>query len=342
MAPSEEKNQRWSPWHTKLHKELLANPDLLPTNASLLVAVSGGQDSMALIGLLLDLKRIHHWNLKVWHGDHGWHKDSKKIANELKNWCQSQELNFCFDRADDKQASSEASAREWRLEKLACRAKLLSSVLKENPCTHILTAHTGSDRTETLLINLARGTNLAGLSSMRIRRKLNELSPQNIQLVKPMLSFSRKETAKICSELNLPIWLDPSNKSQKFSRNRIRHEVLPVLEELYPGCSKRIAGLAERLTKFEDDRSTLTKLGLSAIETCEGLARKKLYGISLTACSTLLAAWLKQSGTPSLNAKQLNNISRYIIEKTHNGSQDISKGWKIIWNKELIKLEKTK
>jgi len=62
----------WSPLHLRLHRQLLQKPDLLPAGAPLLVAVSGGQDSMALLALLRDLRRLHHWSLQLWHGDHGW------------------------------------------------------------------------------------------------------------------------------------------------------------------------------------------------------------------------------------------------------------------------------
>ena len=61
----------------------MADPDLLPSGSALLIAVSGGQDSMALLGLLRDLQRLHHWNLQIWHGDHGWNKQSKQVASEL-------------------------------------------------------------------------------------------------------------------------------------------------------------------------------------------------------------------------------------------------------------------
>jgi hypothetical protein len=59
------------------------------------------------------------------------------------------------------------------------------------------------------------------------------------QLRRPLLSFTRSETAQICSELQVPVWIDPSNSSTRPARNRIRHHVLPILEELYPGCSER-------------------------------------------------------------------------------------------------------
>ena len=77
----------WTSWHDRLHRRLLMQPQLLPQGSSLLLAVSGGQDSMALLALLQDLAPLHGWSLSLWHGDHRWHDGSSRIAAELSNWC---------------------------------------------------------------------------------------------------------------------------------------------------------------------------------------------------------------------------------------------------------------
>ena len=118
---------------------------------------------------------------------------------------------------------NEAKARDWRYKCLALTAKTLSS-----DCNHVLTGHTGSDRAETLLLNLARGSGLAGISSLEEIRKLTA----HIQLVRPLLGFNRNETAKICQQWQLPVWIDPSNQNTNFSRNRIRQEIMPLMMKL--------------------------------------------------------------------------------------------------------------
>ena len=69
----------------RLHKRLKENKSLLPSNSTLLLSISGGQDSMALLQLINDLKRLHKWQIEIWHGDHQWHMQSEKIEQELKN-----------------------------------------------------------------------------------------------------------------------------------------------------------------------------------------------------------------------------------------------------------------
>jgi len=331
----------WSPWHQRLHEELLADPDLLPSGSALLIAVSGGQDSMALLGLLRDLQRLHHWNLQIWHGDHGWHQQSKKVASELNTWCQAQQLPFWCDRSEAKQTHNEAAARQWRYQKLRDRAEKLSEGKAGVDCCHVVTGHTASDRAETLLLNLARGCHLAGLSSMRRRRPLEGERAQEKKkhLVRPLLNFSRDETAAICTELRLPIWLDPSNTNPEFSRNRIRQKVLPVLEALHPGCSQRMAALAERLSHQHDDQQALNSLALAHLQHPDGLCRQGLSSLPPTARATLLALWMKRADAPNLSGKQLAELSHSLETGQPPGKRDLGKGWTIGWRRERIELK---
>ena len=94
MPQSEIKKGTWSKWHNRLHKILKKQRDLLPKEASLLLSVSGGQDSMALTKLILDLQKLYKWRLYVWHGDHGWHQESHEIEKNLHEWCSKNHLNF--------------------------------------------------------------------------------------------------------------------------------------------------------------------------------------------------------------------------------------------------------
>jgi tRNA(Ile)-lysidine synthase len=89
----------WGPVHAALHGQLRRDPELLPAGAPLLLAVSGGQDSMALTRLLLDLGRLHGWSLQLWHGDHGWRPESARQAAELEAWATGWGLAIQVDRA---------------------------------------------------------------------------------------------------------------------------------------------------------------------------------------------------------------------------------------------------
>ena len=325
---------KWTEWHHRLHKKLSKAKDLIPEGSCLLLSVSGGQDSMALTKLCIDLQRIYQWELNIWHGDHGWHKESGLIAKELKIWCEKRNLTFYCNKTNRENTKTEKLARDWRYSNLFARASMIES--KEKKSCKILTAHTGSDRAETLLMNLARGSDLGGLTSLREKRILQD----NIELIRPLLNFSREETKRICDQLALPIWLDPSNKNLDLKRNKIRNNVLPVLEELHHGSSLRIAALAERLSHYQDNQTILIKLALKSLEKPNGLCRIQLMEIPLESRLNLIAKWMKKEGLSGITATLLEEIS-YKISKNHpTGSKDLQKDWKLVWTKDLIKLIK--
>ena len=336
MSLSNGNEKPWSKWHERLHKKLKTKSSLLPFGSSLLLSISGGQDSMVLLKLILDLQRIYEWKLQIWHGDHGWHNSSKQISQELEQWCKNQEVTFFCDRTDKSSVSTEEAARKWRYKKLIAQAKLISQLNPSLPCQHILTAHTGSDKAETLIMNLARGTYLGGLSSLKESRKMEG----NIQLIRPMLSFSRQETIQICTEMNLPIWLDPSNNNKKFSRNRIRKEVLPVLEKLHSGSTIRIAQLAEKLSNLENDQIQLTKLAIESLSQSNKINRVKISNLSLTARSIILNQWFKENQVPLLSAIQLQELSQKITQREPPGCIQLSQNWKVKWDKSFIEIIK--
>ena len=329
---SKPNSKPWTPWHLRLHKQLLWNKNLLPSGASLLLAVSGGQDSMALLKLLLDLQRLYKWKLHVWHGNHGWHKQSTQTAKELERWCKERNLNFTCEESTKTKLKTEEAARDWRYSNLVRLAQLLSKESKSQTINYVLTAHTSTDRAETMLLHLARGAHLGGLGSLRRIRTLKE----HINLVRPLLPFSREDTAQICKEMNLPIWIDPSNSSLAFSRNRVRKEILPVLESLHPGSSKRIASVAEKLSHLKEDQTILAKLAIEAVQHSKGLSRQKIIQLPINTRATIFAQWLTEVGAPFLGAAQLEEISHRTSARMPPGQHDLAKGWKVQWDRESI------
>ena len=321
---------RWSPWHDNLHQRLQQQPKLLPERQPLLLAVSGGQDSMALLVLLQELQRLHHWPLNIWHGDHGWHPGSAVIAADLKSWCQQRDLPVQVDQAPQGSTASEASARQWRYSQLQQRAEQLGA--------DVVTGHTASDRAETLLLQLARGTDLAGLGALRPVRPLRNNNPDGAQLRRPLLGFSRADTAAVCRDLAIPIWEDPSNQSAAFARNRIRTEVLPVLEQLHPGSSQRMANLSERTSQLRDTQQELIELALQPLRTCTGLDRRRLGALQPSTRRQLLAVWLQQQGVAALNAALLEQLTDRLALSAAGGGCDLPGGWRLQWQGDNLSL----
>ena len=295
-------------------------PQLLPQGSSLLLAVSGGQDSMALLALLQDLAPLHGWSLSLWHGDHRWHDNSSRIAAELSSWCQQRQLPLQVDQAAPGEVPSEAKARQWRYERLDQRGRQAGA--------DVVTGHTASDRAETMLLQLARGSDLAGLAALP---SVRPLSPEGPRLRRPLLHLQRHDTLEICRELALPIWEDPSNQSPEFARNRIRQEVLPVLEALHPGSTQRMSDLAERVSQVRDSQTELSRMALKLLQTAAGLDRRGLGALSPATRRLLLAQWLQQQGVPAVPSSQLDELSRRLESGAPGGAADLAGGWQLSW-----------
>jgi len=321
--------QPWSRWHHRLHQLLLDDPSLLPQGSPLLLAISGGQDSLALTQLLLDLREQHHWQLQLWHGNHNWREDAAANAQHLQQLAAQWNLPLTVDCAEPA-PTGEAAARQWRYERLQYRAKA-------SGCKHVLTGHTATDRAETLLFHLIRGADLTGLSSLRQKRNLGA----GITVVRPLLPFSRADTQACCEELKLPVWHDSTNADRQFSRNRLRLDVMPELEGLNPGATQHLARVAQLLEELEGQHSALEALALEAIRREPGsweLNRQRWQGQPTELQKRLLHRWVQQTSQQQLSSSLTTEIWRQLQKPGRRPPIALSHGWQLQANACMLKL----
>jgi tRNA(Ile)-lysidine synthase len=194
------------------------------------MAISGGQDSLCLAQLLLDLQPKWEWRLAIVHCDHRWRSDSAANAQHVWQLAQKWQLP-CWIETALTPPTSEAAARQWRY-------WVFETVAKQGEFTHLVTGHTLSDRAETLLYNLVRGSGADGLQSLTWQRALSPTAP-DIWVTRPILHLTREETAAFCQVFALPIWEDSTNQNLKLRRNRIRHELMPYLRKHFNEKTER-------------------------------------------------------------------------------------------------------
>ncbi|MBE9206379.1 tRNA lysidine(34) synthetase TilS [Nostoc sp. LEGE 06077] len=225
----------WTSLHAKIHRTIRSR-NLFQHHERLLVAVSGGQDSLCLIKLLLDLQSKWSWYLGIAHCDHCWRDDSQANADHVKNVAKNWGVDFYLETAKEP-VNSEAVARNWRYQ-------ALNAIAQQYNYQYIVTGHTASDRAETLLYNLMRGTGADGLQALTWQRPLSA----KITLVRPLLEITRPETGQFCQDFQLPIWEDSTNQDVKYARNRIRQELIPYLQTNFnPKVESALAQTAELL-----------------------------------------------------------------------------------------------
>ena len=224
----------WTQLHTRVH-QTLRQKSLLPSTEKVLIAVSGGQDSLCLGKLLLDLQSKWHWQLAIAHCDHRWSTD-KGIAQRVREVARVWQLPFYLKIAGDLK-ETEAAARTWRYQALI-------EIARGRGFKYIVTGHTKSDRAETFLYNLIRGAGADGLAALSWQRILAD----EISLVRPILDVYRHETRQFCHQFELPIWFDVVNQDSKYARNRIRGELIPYLQDNFnPQVENSLAQTAELL-----------------------------------------------------------------------------------------------
>ncbi|NJN75927.1 MAG: tRNA lysidine(34) synthetase TilS [Synechococcaceae cyanobacterium RL_1_2] len=208
----------WGTTHAQL-QGLLKRHQWLPSHSRILIALSGGQDSLCLTKLLRDLQPHWSWFLAIAHCDHGWQGD-QGIADHVKSLAEGVfELPYYL-RYGHEIKETEAAARAWRYE-------TLQEIARGEDFGFVVTGHTQSDRAETLLLNLLRGSGAQGLGAMAPVRPLSD----RVLLVRPLLHLHRSQTAHFCEQYGLPIWEDGVNQNLKYARNRVRLELLPYLKQ---------------------------------------------------------------------------------------------------------------
>jgi len=213
-----------------------------------------------------------------------------------------------------------------------------SSNNKYFPCKRILTGHTATDRAETIIMNIARGSDLIGLSTLKEKRILEN----NIELARPLLIFNRDETLEICKEFNLPIWIDPSNENLNLTRNKIRKEILPILNSIYKGADSRIASMANRLESYNEDQESFARIAIDFCkeEQINSLSRKKITNYTNSIRKIILSNWLKMIGVKRVTALQIEEINNKISQGKQPGIIHLQGDFHIRWNKETIYISK--
>ncbi|SKB04813.1 tRNA(Ile)-lysidine synthase [Prosthecobacter debontii] len=232
---------------------LLADLDLA---TPALVAVSGGRDSVMLLDLLM---KAGHPSLIVCHLNHGLRgresgQDAvfvRRLARHYGLPCEVEKVNV-RQRAKDKRISLELAAREARYE-------FLQRVAHQHGVQRLYLAHHADDQAETILANLCRGSGIAGLRGMQVETSLN-----GMVLVRPLLSVRRVDIDAYVQAHRLPYREDSSNRSALHRRNRLRHEVLPLLNAVY---ARDVAPIVTRLGRLAArDEDYLKQQVLSFLE----------------------------------------------------------------------------
>ena len=254
MAPA--KKEVLHPLEYRINQTLVQQ-DLCNPGQRWLVAVSAGADSMALLHILAALAPMHHWSLVAAYIDHGLRPDETPAE-----WACVHEAAGRLGVAADRRAvpvRQEARRRKQSLEHAAreLRYQALEELADCWQTKVLAVAHTADDQVEELLLRLLRGGGRKALSGMALRSGT---------LLRPLLGVSKQELLVYLAEKQIVFCHDSSNDDRQFLRNRIRLELLPLLEAEYdPGIRQALLKTADTLQQDEDLLETLLHQHLAEV-----------------------------------------------------------------------------
>jgi tRNA(Ile)-lysidine synthase len=232
-------------------KRTIAQFRMLSTGDRVVVAVSGGPDSVCLLGVLRDLAPEYHLVLHVAHLDHMVRgEESASEARFVEQLAKDLGMPSTIERIDvprycaERGLSTQAGARQVRYD-------FLDRVARGIAADRIAFGHTANDQAETLLMRLIRGSGISGLAG---------IPPKRERIIRPLIETTREQVLAYLKVNALDFVTDPSNRKPLYTRNRVRSEVIPVLERFNPRIVETLASTAARFR--DEDATTDSRLHL--------------------------------------------------------------------------------
>jgi tRNA(Ile)-lysidine synthase len=224
----------------------------IPDGSTLVVAFSGGPDSSALLGGLVRLNHDHQFRLIAAHVNHQIRPgNSDRDEAAARRIAHSLGVDFVASLTD---VPSFASKNSISIESAArqLRYRALAAIADSNAAFGVVTGHTQDDQAETVLLHTTRGSGLKGLAGMSYNSTLQiagtDDSGTKLRILRPMLDTPGALSSEYCLELKIDPVIDESNSSRDYTRNKMRLDVLPMLNEVTPGSTRSLSRLAKNVS----------------------------------------------------------------------------------------------
>jgi tRNA(Ile)-lysidine synthase len=292
----------------------------VPEGARILVGVSGGADSVALLSLLVDVAPRRALGLEVAHFDHMLRAESGVDAEFVSGFAERFALPYHLGRWNSPR-SGEVAAR-------AARHAFLAETARARGCEVVALGHHLEDQIETFLLRLGRGAGVRGWTGMRWRRQ------GEVVIVRPLLDTRREELRRWLVQRSLEWREDATNAATMAARNRIRHEALPALDAaLPPGWMRRIAAGLDDWRQIADELDAdADRLLREATEGERALALAPLRAARPVVLRSALRRWLDAESTagpsaerPTLGRRHLDAVAR-IVQTGQSGRRTLLPG----------------
>ena len=288
------------------------------SNSSLLLALSGGVDSVVLLHLLSQLAPRYSWRLSALHVHHGISPHADLWAAFCTDLCARYSIPLQVEQVDI------APLRELGIE--AAARKLRHAALDRQPVDFISLAHHQDDQAETLLLQLLRGAGLRGASAMPIIRQ----RAGNPTQLRPLLNVTRRELTAYAQHHALQWVEDESNLDEDYPRNFMRHRVLPLLEQRFPAYRTTLARSARHFAEGNELLDQLAQIDAQGALQGKTLAVERLRALPLPRAKNLLRYFLHHLGAPMPQAVQMDDMLQQLCEAKQGATIKITFGnWQL-------------
>ena len=305
-------------------KELIMSYGV-PKGTRLLCAVSGGIDSMVMLSLLNEMNYecvVAHCNFRL-RGD-----ESDGDEQFVREMCEKMYIP-CFVNTFDTHKFADETGLSIQMAARKLRYDWFYELAEKENCSYIALAHNSDDQVETAILNFARGTGIRGVSGMK---------PLAGKLFRPLIEVSRADIVQISTEDNIPFHNDSTNATTKYARNKVRHLVIPLLEEINVAAKENILKSVSYFAETERIMNDYVRRAKEvAMSSSNGLLRIDVAKIMQTAApSTVLFEMLIGEGVP----KPLASESVCLLE-AQTGRKCEMDGVEIVRKREYIAVQKS-
>ena len=300
-------------------KETIKRYALIQKKDKILIAVSGGPDSLTLLLQLAGLRGKMGLSLYIAHLDHGLRKDSRFDADFVKKWGRklgipviTKQLRF---QSEHQKAASEEYLRQARMDFLIQTAKKIKA-------GKIALGHNLDDQAETVLMRLLRGTGLSGLSGISAKRTI-----RGVIFIRPLLETTRREIDRFLKNKGVKARIDSTNKEDIFLRNKIRHQLIPLLKKEYnQNIPEVLANLAESVSYDYEYLDQAAKKSLKGNKGRLNLNKAAKLHPALLRLKLRQAIACLQGDTRRISFKHVKELEDLLTNRPKGSVVDLPKG----------------
>lgn len=303
--------------------------DRIPSG-KVVLAVSGGTDSISMLHLAWRLSRERQWDIVVVHVQHHLRADESLRDQKFVESFSKRLGISCVVRSINPSEYSKKMCMGIEESSRILRYRELGNVVREIRANAILTAHTANDQAETFFLNLLRGAGTDGLCGILPLRTLEQITGMKIHsrilLIRPLLTFSRKEILRYLHSQGLKFCQDSSNRILKYKRNWIRHKLIPLMEKTQPKILQRVSELTT-ISQNEKDywAIQIQKMKRKVIKNPEGLPTGQLLDLILfLGYHVNLRMRLLHHLWPKSSYREIGQILTFIEKEKHKGKKFLS------------------